>query len=129
MSLVISSKRTCHVVYVAYWHVSALLRAGTSQHGTRILYRGSVEWALNYADPSNPIGIPKSHHEGRLTGKDTIGNKAITIDRNLFCCAHFYVLQQMSIVSKYLDEQKEELLRDIPGCNESLAGSRIGFLN
>jgi hypothetical protein len=88
-----------------------------------------VEWALNYADPSNPIGIPKSHHEGRLTGKDTIGNKAITIDRNLFCCAHFHVLQQMSIVSKYLDEQKEELLRDIPGCNESLAGSRIGFLN
>jgi hypothetical protein len=28
-----------------------------------------VEWALNYADSSNPIGVPKSHHEGRLTGK------------------------------------------------------------
>jgi hypothetical protein len=28
-----------------------------------------VEWALNYADLSNPIGVPKSHHEGRLTGK------------------------------------------------------------
>jgi hypothetical protein len=22
----------------------------------------AVEWALNYADPSNPIGVPKSRH-------------------------------------------------------------------
>jgi hypothetical protein len=29
----------------------------------------AMEWALNYADPSNPIGVPKSHHEGRHTGK------------------------------------------------------------
>jgi hypothetical protein len=27
----------------------------------------AVEWALNYADLSNPIGVPKSRHEGRLT--------------------------------------------------------------
>jgi hypothetical protein len=35
--------------------------------GTRILYRG--EWALNYVDPSNMIGVPKSRHEGRLIEK------------------------------------------------------------
>jgi hypothetical protein len=29
----------------------------------------AVEWALNYADSSNSIGVPKSHHEGRLTEK------------------------------------------------------------
>jgi hypothetical protein len=52
-----------------------------------------VEWALNYADPSNPIGVPKSHHEGRLTGKGTIGKKAITLDLHLFRCPHFHVLQ------------------------------------
>jgi hypothetical protein len=28
-----------------------------------------IEWALNYTDLSNPIGILKSHHEGRLTRK------------------------------------------------------------
>jgi hypothetical protein len=28
----------------------------------------AVEWALNYVDSTNPIGVPKSHHEGRLTG-------------------------------------------------------------
>jgi hypothetical protein len=38
----------------------------------------AVEWALNYADPSNLIGVPKSHHEEGLIGKGTIGNKAIT---------------------------------------------------
>jgi hypothetical protein len=38
----------------------------------------AVEWALNYDDPSNPTGIPKSRYEGRLIGKGTIGKKAIT---------------------------------------------------
>jgi hypothetical protein len=79
----------------------------------------AVEWALNYANPSNPIGVPKFHHDRRLTGKWTIGRKTITLDPHLFCCAHFHVLQQMSVVSEYLDEHKEVLLRDNPGCNES----------
>jgi hypothetical protein len=35
----------------------------------------AVEWATNYTDPSNPIGVPKSHREGKLTGKETIGKK------------------------------------------------------
>jgi hypothetical protein len=52
----------------------------------------TVEWALNYVDPSNPIGVPKSHHEGRLTEKWTIGNKAITPYPHLFHIAHFHVL-------------------------------------
>jgi hypothetical protein len=79
----------------------------------------AVELARNYTDPSNPIGVPKSRHEGRLTGKGTIGKKAITPDPHLFCCNHFHVLQQMSILSEYLDEHKEVLLRDNPGHNES----------
>jgi hypothetical protein len=78
-----------------------------------------MEWALNYVDPSNPIGVPKSHHEGRLTGKGTIAKKVITPNPHLFCCAHFHMLQQMSIVSEYFDEHEEVMLRDNSGCNES----------
>jgi hypothetical protein len=78
----------------------------------------AVEWALNYTGLSNLIGVPKSRYEGRLTGKGTIGKKAITSDLDLFRHAHFHVLQQMSIVSEYLDEYKEMLLRDNPGQNE-----------
>jgi hypothetical protein len=77
----------------------------------------AIEWALNYADPSNPIGVPKSLHEGRLIGKGTIEKKAITLDPHLFRCAHFHVLQQMSIVFEYFNEHKEVLLRDNPGRN------------
>jgi hypothetical protein len=69
--------------------------------------------------PTNPIGVHKSHHEGWLTGKGTIGKKAITPDANLFPHAQFHMLQQMSIVSEYLDENKEALLRDNPRHNES----------
>jgi hypothetical protein len=79
----------------------------------------AVEWALNFVDPSNPIGIPKSHHEGRLTGKGSIGKKAITPYPHLFCCAHFHVLEHMSIVSVYFGENNEVLLRDNLGHNES----------
>jgi hypothetical protein len=43
-----------------------------------------VKWAINYADLSNPIGVPKSYHEERLTGKGTIGKKVITPDPYLF---------------------------------------------
>jgi hypothetical protein len=79
----------------------------------------AMEWALNYAYSSNPIGIPRSRHEGRLRGKGTIGEKVITPDTHLFHCAHFHVLQQMSIVSEYFDEHKEVLLRHNTGRNES----------
>jgi hypothetical protein len=74
----------------------------------------AVEWALNFANPSNPIGVPKSHHERRLTGKGTIGKKAITPNPHVFCCARFHMLQQM-----YFNEHKEVLLRGNPSCNES----------
>jgi hypothetical protein len=53
----------------------------------------AMEWALNYADPSNPIDVSKSRHKGRLTGKGTIMKKAVTLDPHLFCCSHFHVLQ------------------------------------
>jgi hypothetical protein len=36
-----------------------------------------MEWALNYANPSNSIGVSMYCHEGRLTGKGAIGKKAI----------------------------------------------------
>jgi hypothetical protein len=61
------------------------------------MYRGICEWSLNYADPTNPICVPKFHHEGRLTNKGTIGKKDITPDPDLFRHAYFHVLQQMSL--------------------------------
>jgi hypothetical protein len=53
----------------------------------------AVEWALNYTDPSNPIGVSMSRYEGRLTRKGTIVKKAINLDPYLFRCTHFHMLQ------------------------------------
>jgi hypothetical protein len=44
----------------------------------------AVEWGLTYADLINPIGVHMSCCEGRLTGKGSIGKRAITLDPNLF---------------------------------------------
>jgi hypothetical protein len=60
----------------------------------------TIEWVLNYADLSNPIGVPKSRQAEKLTGKGTIDKKVITLDPNLFRCTHFHVLQRMSIMSE-----------------------------
>jgi hypothetical protein len=43
-----------------------------------------IEWALNYADLSNRIGVSKSCHEVSLTDKGTIGKKSITPNLILF---------------------------------------------
>jgi hypothetical protein len=59
----------------------------------------AIEWTLNYANRSNLIGVPKSHHEWRIKGEGTTRKKAITPDTNLFLCTHFHVLQHMSICS------------------------------
>ena len=37
-----------------------------------------LEWSVNYIDPNNPIGVPKSCHEARLTGAGVLGKMAIT---------------------------------------------------
>jgi hypothetical protein len=35
----------------------------------------AVEWALNYVDSSNPIGVPKSCHEGGSQEKGPLGRR------------------------------------------------------
>ena len=43
-----------------------------------------VDWCLGYMDPTNPIGISKSRHEGRLAGRGCVGEKQITLDLDAF---------------------------------------------
>jgi hypothetical protein len=35
----------------------------------------AVEWAMGYMDPQNTFGVPRSRHEGRLSGVGTMGKK------------------------------------------------------
>ena len=51
-----------------------------------------VDWCLGYMDPTNPIGISNSRHEGRLAGRGCVGEKHITLERDAYERAHFLVL-------------------------------------
>jgi hypothetical protein len=44
----------------------------------------AVEWAMGYMDPQNPIGVPRSRHEGSLSGVRTMGKRSVTPDANAF---------------------------------------------
>jgi hypothetical protein len=35
----------------------------------------AIEWALNHVDSTNPIGVPKCHHKGRLTRMGPLGRR------------------------------------------------------
>jgi hypothetical protein len=43
-----------------------------------------VEWAMGYMDPQNPIGVPRSQHEGRLSGVGIMGKRSVTPDADAF---------------------------------------------
>jgi hypothetical protein len=53
----------------------------------------AVEWAMGYMDPQSPIGVPRSRHEGRLSGVGTMGKRSVTLDADAFQKAHFTVIQ------------------------------------
>jgi hypothetical protein len=51
-----------------------------------------VEWTMGYMDPQNPIGVPRSWHEGRFSGVGTMGKRSVTQDADAFQKAHFTVI-------------------------------------
>ena len=68
-----------------------------------------VDWCLSFMDPTNPIGISKSHHEGRLAGRGCVGEKHITPERDAYERAHFLVLLHIAEVEPYIEEHMEML--------------------
>jgi hypothetical protein len=74
----------------------------------------AVEWAMGYMDPQNPIGVPRSRHEGRLSGVGTMGKMSVTPDADAFEKAHFTVIQQLHLITPFANEQKRQLREDNP---------------
>jgi Domain of unknown function (DUF4218) len=63
-----------------------------------------IEFYTSYLEGVEPIGLPKSQHEGRLQGVDTIGYKLVTVGLELRQKAYLNVLQQLAIVAPYVNE-------------------------
>jgi hypothetical protein len=73
-----------------------------------------VEWAMGYMDPPKPIGVPRSRHEGRLSGVGTLGKKSVTPDPDAFQKAYFTVIQQLHLITPFTNEHKRQLRQDNP---------------
>nr|AAK95676.1 Putative retrotransposable elements TNP2 [Oryza sativa]AAP52215.1 transposon protein, putative, CACTA, En/Spm sub-class [Oryza sativa Japonica Group] len=64
----------------------------------------AIEFCVNYMSDADPIGVPASRHEGRLSGVGTIGRKRIRPDQASYAQAHYAVLQHMAEVGPYFKE-------------------------
>ncbi|KAL4558879.1 hypothetical protein LXL04_037083 [Taraxacum kok-saghyz] len=73
-----------------------------------------IEYCTNYLKGANSIGLPQSHHEGRLLGVGTLGLKTVIPDRDEFHLAYFTVLQHMTAVAPYMNEHMT-MLRSMNG--------------
>ena len=69
----------------------------------------AIEFCTYYLDIKR-VGVLESRHEGRLRGKETIGEKSVTVDDPIyFRQAQFAVLQQAEDVMPYIDEYRQSL--------------------
>ncbi|XP_037469237.1 uncharacterized protein LOC119341469, partial [Triticum dicoccoides] len=79
-----------------------------------------IEFSVDFVPDLKPIGLPRSRHEGRLSGKGTIGRKStICMDGHSLTEAHHTVLTNSSLVAPYFEKHKNILRSDNPGKPES----------
>jgi hypothetical protein len=63
-----------------------------------------IEYCVDYVKDGKPIGLPVPLHEGRMRGRERMGQKTfVDRDYSLVSEAHFSVLQQFMIVGSYID--------------------------
>ncbi|XP_044947283.1 uncharacterized protein LOC123396399 [Hordeum vulgare subsp. vulgare] len=79
-----------------------------------------IEFCVDFVPDLKPIGLPRSRHEGRLSGKGTIGRKStICMDGHSLTEAQHTVLTNSSLVAPYFEKHKNILRSDNPGKPES----------
>jgi hypothetical protein len=75
-----------------------------------------IEFCVDFIPGLKPIGVPESRHEGRLSGKGTLGKKSMyCMDGIYFSQAHYTVLQISTLVAPYITEHKEYCTLPTPG--------------
>jgi hypothetical protein len=68
-----------------------------------------IEFCVDFIPDLDPIGVPESRHEGRLSGKGTLGKKYISTGDDYFNKAHYIVFQNSFVVEPYVKVHKEFL--------------------
>ena len=79
-----------------------------------------IEFCIDFIPNLDPIGVPESRHEGRLSGKGTLGKKAyISKEDKNFRKAHYTDLQNSSLVDPYIGVHKDIVRSEFPGRTEA----------
>ena len=79
-----------------------------------------IEFCVDFILDLDLIGVPESRHEGRLSGKGTLGKKTyIGMQDNYFNKSHYTVLQNSSLVDSYIETHKKLLRSEFPGKSEA----------
>jgi hypothetical protein len=79
-----------------------------------------IEFCVDFIPDLDPIGVPKSQHEERLSRKGTLGKKAYIGKKNdYFRNAHYTVLQNSSLVYPYVEVHKDIVRDEFPGMTEA----------
>ena len=70
----------------------------------------SSVWNSPHIPELDPISVPESRHEGKLSGKGTLKKKTyIGMGDDYFNNAHHTVLQNSSVVEPYVTKHKDFL--------------------
>jgi len=78
-----------------------------------------IEFCVDFIEDLDPVGLPVSHHEGRLCGKGTLGRKAIMdLPQIEICQANYTVLQSSTLVAPYIEEHKDIIRSENPNKSE-----------
>ena len=79
-----------------------------------------IEFCVDFLPDVRPIGVPQSRHEGRLSGKGTLGKKAVICrDGHSFTQAHYTVLRSSTFVAPFIEEHKNFVRSEFPGKADS----------
>src|SRR4051812_31255276 len=77
-----------------------------------------IELCVDFIPDLKPIGLPESRHEGRLSGKGTLGKKS-TICRDGHSYTEFLDSQNPGLVAPYIDEHRDILRSQHLGRSDS----------
>ncbi|XP_019173902.1 PREDICTED: uncharacterized protein LOC109169475 [Ipomoea nil] len=78
----------------------------------------AIEFCTDYLAGVESIGVPKPLHEGKLSGKGTIGYKSFVPPTNLRDKAHHLVLEHLTEVHPYLDQHMSMIRQQNPSKGE-----------
>jgi len=79
-----------------------------------------IEFCVDFVPDFKLIGLPQSRHDGRLSGKGTLGRKSIICtDEHSYTEAHYIVLQNSTLAAPYIKEHKKILRSSNPVKHDS----------